>query len=357
MNALPVLNGYIGYLFTSQPLILEPSAKVRFGELVDRFYINHQPITHPQKVDDVKKPYVSKDYILYSRLHIPTTRLEILYSKKLSPWSQFLFTGINEHTRRGAPHVTAEIQYDAGKWCTEAFYSTNRSLIGLRGLYHLADDSASAAKDSQSDNGIVTDNASTPKNKLQKQSPSRLAEFHNHSSDESEEFDNDMVEGLKGQWTVGTEIYYGASERSGGISTGLRYRTLPQHPMQSPLTFTYLFNPIMGHMSAAFAAQVSDTLALCPRFDFNMFSYESDLMIGCEWWQKVKRETENNAGDGKAKDDVQGIVKATFGVAKGIKFLWEGRYGKLLFSLGLVADLRSRLSPIQSVGLELQYFS
>ena len=65
MNALPVLNGYIGYLFTSQPLILEPSAKVRFGELVDRFYINHQPITHPQKVDDVKKPYVSKGLFTY----------------------------------------------------------------------------------------------------------------------------------------------------------------------------------------------------------------------------------------------------------------------------------------------------
>jgi hypothetical protein len=79
----------------------------------------------------------------------------------------------------------------------------------------LADDSASTASSDSENN---TDIASPSKNGLQK-SPSKSTETHNRSSEESEEFD-DMVEGLKGQWTIGTEIYYGASERSGGYLLG-----------------------------------------------------------------------------------------------------------------------------------------
>jgi hypothetical protein len=80
----------------------------------------------------------------------------------------------------------------------------------------LADDSASTASSDSENN---TDIASPSKNGLQK-SPSKSTETHNRSSEESEEFDDDMVEGLKGQWTIGTEIYYGASERSGGYLLG-----------------------------------------------------------------------------------------------------------------------------------------
>jgi distribution and morphology protein 10 len=121
----------------------------------------------------------------------------------------------------------------------------------------------------------------------------------------------------------------------------------------------------MGHMSTAFAAQVSDDIALCPRFDFNMYSYESDLVIGVEWWQREKIEIEGKDQSSEnvinknipLKSEVSGIVKATIGTSRGITLLWEGRYGKTLFSLGLVADLTSKLSPIQSVGLQFQYFS
>lgn len=39
MNALPSLNGSIGYLYTSQPLDIGTSATVDFQDLVDRFRI------------------------------------------------------------------------------------------------------------------------------------------------------------------------------------------------------------------------------------------------------------------------------------------------------------------------------
>jgi len=115
-------------------------------------------------------------------------------------------------------------------------------------------------------------------------------------------------------------------------------------------------------MSAAFAAQVSDDLALCPRFEFNMYSYESDLLIGAEWWQRENEGENQSSSDAANKNkssqgEVNGIVKATIGTSRGITILWEGRYGKTLFSLGLIADLTSKISPIRSIGLQFQYFS
>jgi distribution and morphology protein 10 len=71
----------------------------------------------------------------------------------------------------------------------------------------------------------------------------------------------------------------------------------------------------MGHMSAAYVAQVSDVLTLCPRFDFNMYSYESDLMIGGEWWQRKKIDEKNNETN-KQLGDINGVVKATIGTSK-----------------------------------------
>jgi distribution and morphology protein 10 len=37
-------------------------------------------------------------------------------------------------------------------------------------------------------------------------------------------------------------------------------------------------------MSAAYAARASRDLALCSRFDFNIYSYESEWTMGAEWW-------------------------------------------------------------------------
>lgn len=52
MNALPSLNGSVGYIFTSCPLDLASSRDVRFKELVDRFRIFDQP-RRPQPKEEV----------------------------------------------------------------------------------------------------------------------------------------------------------------------------------------------------------------------------------------------------------------------------------------------------------------
>ena len=45
----------------------------------------------------------------------------------------------------------------------------------------------------------------------------------------------------------------------------------------------------MGFISSAYSAQVSPTVAISSRFGVNVYSYESDLSIGGEWWIGRKR--------------------------------------------------------------------
>lgn len=40
----------------------------------------------------------------------------------------------------------------------------------------------------------------------------------------------------------------------------------------------------MGFVSTAYSAQISPTIALSSRYGVNVYSYESDLSIGGEWW-------------------------------------------------------------------------
>lgn len=47
-----------------------------------------------------------------------------------------------------------------------------------------------------------------------------------------------------------------------------------------------MFNPMLGHMSGAYAARVSPDLSLCSRFDFNVYSYESEWSLGAELWTR-----------------------------------------------------------------------
>ncbi|CAB4478194.1 hypothetical protein RhiirA5_274021 [Rhizophagus irregularis] len=360
MNISPILNGSLGYLFTSRPLKVDPSEHVNFIEMIDRFHINYVPKNYLHGNFDNSDNSKIKDYLLYGRLFVPTGRLEAIYSRKFSQWMQCVVTAVSDPRSKAASHVTTELQYDVGQWCTELSYTTDGELFGVRGLYNFTNyNQEEISTNSNNEESIV-------QNKMKKKVKdieTPLVE-RNVFDVPSESEDDEEVEALKGEWSIGAELYYGIRERSGGVSAGIRYRTLPQFSSQSPLSVTYLINPIMGHMSAAFAAQVSDDLALCPRFDFNMYSYESDLIIGAEWWQREKSdiECENQSNDDTVnkmvlQGEVNGIVKATVGTSRGVTLLWEGRYGKTLFSLGLIADLTSKISPIRSIGLQFQYFS
>ena len=84
---------------------------------------------------------------------------------------------------------------------------------------------------------------------------------------------------------------------------------------------------MLGHISGAYAARVSRDLSLASRFDFNVYSYESEWSLGAEWWQRrgiVRGPPPEPSGLGEEHapspssspsmaelaDEVQGVVKA-----------------------------------------------
>jgi mitochondrial distribution and morphology protein 10 len=76
---------------------------------------------------------------------------------------------------------------------------------------------------------------------------------------------------------------------------------------------------MLGHISGAYSARVSRDLSLSSRFDFNVYSYESEWAMGAEWWMRrsplANPETMDISTleprlDLHSRDDVQGVVKA-----------------------------------------------
>ena len=52
MNALPSLNGSVGYIFTSCELDIKSSKNVRFKDMVDRFKVYDQPLRPVSKPEE-----------------------------------------------------------------------------------------------------------------------------------------------------------------------------------------------------------------------------------------------------------------------------------------------------------------
>ncbi|KFY09137.1 hypothetical protein V492_05585, partial [Pseudogymnoascus sp. VKM F-4246] len=200
---------------------------------------------------------------------------------------------------------------------------------------------------------------------------------------------------IHGRFSAGAEAYYGTLNKSGGVSFGGRFATLPTY-RGIPLTATLTLNPLMGNFSATYAVKAGEDLALCSRFEFNAYSYESELVLGCELWRRSFRlpvrpgrsmaaklawrlddeavalqEPGGGAaqgsqgapmGVGSAKvgaerGEVTGVFKGRLDEKGRVGVVWEGRVKDLLVCVGSTLDLRRRDQPFRSLGVELQYSS
>ncbi|KAG0320642.1 Mitochondrial distribution and morphology protein 10 [Dissophora globulifera] len=465
MNALPFLEGSIGYLFTSRALKIDDSASVRFRHLVDRFRIiclDHsiREADHWTEYDqDGKK---RKDYLLCGKMNLANARLEALYSRRISKHRQYVISGISDPSSRAASHLSAQYQYDKGKYCAEVSFTTDDGLIGIRGLYNfgrdfdesyegMLDESRRRRRRSeQTEETMLLDNHDGAFTALKQESSESASASNSTSTSPSapvlpaasaistprllgseaamapgstdktrmgylgEEANEEWAvpsDRVRGYWSAGAEIYYSATEKLGGVSTGLRYRTLPplapvtastddeasapryptstapeHHQNYIPMTVTQTLNPIMGHVSSSYAAQVHPDVGLCSRFDFNLYSYDSELTAGVEWWIRERKGGVSTADQESTtpshpfpatvgvpdlptsvqddrpeeKQPIVGVIKARIGVQSGLALMWEGRFNKLLFSLGFVGHVFSphaKAPIVKSVGLEIQYFS
>ncbi|OBT39517.1 hypothetical protein VE00_09617 [Pseudogymnoascus sp. WSF 3629] len=373
LGSVGLVNGSLSYLYTSLPLT---SAFAQAGRLnlhdVIRGYRQIQelpspsstwpaPSSEPSSADTVSPPT-----LLYGRLYLPQSTLEALYLRRLSPTSQIKISAVSSSRLRNGGTLLALHQHDVGKYSTEALYSTDGGLLGFKGLYNFGADPRVPA---------VTSTCTTYT------SPTGVAPPATPPTEDR----------IHGRFSAGAEAYYGTLNKSGGVSLGGRFATLPTY-RGIPLTATLTLNPLMGNFSATYAVKAGEDIALCSRFEFNAYSYESELVLGCELWRRsvklpIRRGGRSMAAklawrseeemfplpapaladtggpmgvraNGKeGRGEVTGMFKGRVDEKLRVGVVWEGRVKDLLVCVGSTLDLRRRDQPFRSLGVELQYSS
>lgn len=167
------------------------------------------------------------------------------------------------------------LQRDTGKWSTECSYSLDDALWGFRFLHNFGKRTpldAPVKAEAEMDGLAPADGLRKP----------------------PEDWTISGGGGLKGRFSAGAEVFFSSVEKSAGLSTGMRFSTLPDAnptpgvpPSQPPTVITATLNPMMGHLSMSYAARMSRDVAACSRYDFNVYSYDSELTFGFEYWLRA----------------------------------------------------------------------
>lgn len=434
------------------------SRRINFKHVVESYGTEVRIPERPELREDARPTWSrgvrvdQSDYLLYGRLYAPSPRLDGLYVHRVSATTQVMVSLItvpcptpsptlswqnddpslsttisssssthpnhansSSSSSSGGPPPSAgtaarlselelKLQQDTGRWSTEYSYAVGDGMWGARGLYNFGKwgkgvvghhevhppsrPSSPPVTTTRTSDSIAT----TEGNPVVVKTRSR-----ERVVDEEEEMPT--AGGLKGRWSLGGEVYFSAQERSAGLSTGLRFSTIPESvggvPVQPATTVTATLNPIMGQLSTAYSVETSRDSSLASRFDFNMYSYDADLTVGGEWFQRKNKnkkarakaatveaaspvETFDAFGRGAqggtstgilrrvnndAEDEITAVLKVRASTNSDVAMTWEGRLGDFLVSLGLVADLklatqsRGRASPIRSVGVGISYWA
>ncbi|KAK0352833.1 Mitochondrial distribution and morphology protein 10 [Friedmanniomyces endolithicus] len=322
-----VVDGSLSFLYTSLGLrIPSRSSTVHLGNLVQGYRqltaLQQPVVSRPSgPVRDVKE-VERKNALLYGRLYLPTSTLEALYLRRISPARLLRIACVSDSALPNGGSILAVLQNDFGKYSTEYLYSTDSALLGMRGLYNFGYDP-------------------------------RFPDLYASGRSPSHPWDHQG-----GRLSAGAEAYFSPLNKSGGISTGLRFTTLPIHT-GFPYTMTLTLNPLMGNLSSTYTVKAGPNLAFCSRFDFNVYSYESDVKIGMELWSRqqpsadVAWATTLLRPDWKrAEPDANGVLKATVDNHGKVGLLWECRVKELLVSLGAGFDLQKRQRMLGNVGVE-----
>ncbi|ODV98185.1 hypothetical protein PACTADRAFT_185389 [Pachysolen tannophilus NRRL Y-2460] len=282
------LSGSLAYLYCSKKLkIVNGTKNISLQEAIDGYRVIENPLNNYDFLD--KKRSHEDGSLLYGRMHFPTRALEAMMIKRLSPTSQFTVKCINlpkQVKNQANPGIiTFYYQNDFGKYSREFIFSSNEALMGFRFLYNIG----SNKKNFNSKNN--TSGANT-----------------NFNTNNSNSFDSTIIKNFhmyNSMLSLGTEVWYGALNMSPGLSSSLRYAT---HSTSTgkPLTMTLSCNPILGNISSSYSVKTSVSSTFCSKYDFNIYSYESNLSLGCELWKfshsknpKVESDVESRRKDKK----------------------------------------------------------
>lgn len=303
------LNGSVAYLYSSCPKLAEPSWKIPLQKLVQCY--RQYPLTVPTSRN---QPRSGNGSFLYGRMYLPGQQLEAIYMQSLGRSAQLVAKWVVDQRLASPLVLTVNLHSASKNWTREFLYSTQENLIGFRCLTNL---------------GNWTD----------PEGQSRL--------------------------DTGMEMFYAANKKSPGISAGVRYFTHSRYSAV-PLTLTLVSNPLMGSVSAAYSLKPTPLSALSTRFDFNLYSYMSDLTIGCELWRNTpislqseyytekeqKKKTPSNRREGPVS-----VIKASTSLAsQSAQIMWEGSLRDFLVSTGVRFCYGDRAAPVM-FGMEFVYSS
>ncbi|KAI1172947.1 hypothetical protein F4777DRAFT_482094 [Nemania sp. FL0916] len=267
LGTIGVVDGSVSYLYSTVPLdyhAVAQSDRIPLPALLQAY----SPLAELRSRSKTKG--ARQDVLAYGRLYLPMSMLEALVVKRISPALQVQVSAVSDQTLRNGGTLLGMVQYDEGRYGAEGLASSDGGLLGIRGLYNFGGDVAGSA------------------------SPARAQELGNGASSAEKER-------IYGRFSAGGELYYGTLNKSGGMSLGVRFATLPSHK-GTPLTATMTVNPLMGTMSWTYAVMAGRHCSLGTKMDFNVYSYESAWSVGMELWRKKGVRVIDADIDGRANE-------------------------------------------------------
>lgn len=311
-----VVDGSVSFLYSS--LGLNVASRTKEIHLRDLIH-GYRHVQALRKLEGSHDP----DTLLYGRVYLPASVLHAMYLRRISPTRLLKITGVSDSSLPTGGTILAQLQNDQGKYSHEYLWSTDSSLLGVRGMYNF---------------GFDPRNPDRPSNRPPQ-----------HPWDHQD-----------GRLSLGGELYFSPINKSGGLSTGLRFTTLPIHT-GTPYTMTLTLNPLMGNLSSTYAVKAGN-LSLCSRFDFNVYSYESDVTVGMELWRAktsdaawARKMIRQGWETSLPKLDADSAVKARIGVDGQLGLLWEGRMKDLIVNVGAAVHLKRTDRLLGSFGCEISY--
>lgn len=389
------IDGSISYLYCSVPLSHVPSRTVSIPlrSLVKGYRDVRLPST---AIGTYDAPDARKPILLHATLALPPpSTLTALYarrvnSKTLLSLSLNSLSSSTPPTGSGPPaaSVLGHIQYDTGRYSIEGLASTDSALLGVRGLWNFGLEPPKQGHDENTgDTGReaidVLGTAPSEKPSLRDERPTTKPSL----------------------LSAGAEVYYSPLSSVIGLSTGLRFTTLAPHismpemsskPPSKPLagtsaalssalvtpanvahssfpyTLTLTLTPLTGSLASTYSVRPTRNLALSSRFGFNVYSWESEYVLGAEIWRRRRKHPAKVDTDSDpiawARDKAaewlteaqraleqekldryeENVIKLRIDDGWNIRALWTGRVKQLLVSAGV------NVSPVSSSSYRFQ---
>jgi len=379
-----VIDGSVSYLYSTISLGGIPSATptIPLRSLVRGYRDISLPPVPPKSCtlqDGERKPT-----LLHATLALPPpTTLTAIYTRRINPRTLFNLSlnskSITSPTTSSSPpaSVLSHVQYDTGRYSVEALGSTDSALLGLRGLWNF---------------GYPTQPSAEPSGlgQIGADSAEGLSDLPDSASFTAQQ---SAIHSKPSLLSAGAEVYYSPLSSVIGLSTGLRFTTLPSavpvlpssaarsKPLAGtsaaitsaaanalpstaassfPYTMTLTITPLTGSLASTYSIKPTQNLALSSRFGFNVYSWESEYVLGAEIWRqhhKPRSAMPNSDGLDWARDKAaqwldepekllrekreeeekreESVIRLRVDDNWNIRALWTGRAKQLLISAGV----------------------